>query len=306
VVPDVKVLYVMGHGWSGSTILGNVLGELPGFTHAGELRTLWGEALPEGRVCGCGVPIGTCEVWTAILRTGFGEPPSPILGQVAAWHRKAARVRHTRRLLRLRPGRPTGSPALDAYLPVEGRLYAAIAEVTGARVVVDSSKRTGDAAILRLMAGVDPFFVHLVRDPRAVAFSWRVRDSRHGPLRTMREWTVANLSDEAVRRSDKRGRSIRVRYEDFVARPRATVEAITRLVGEPPSDLPFLDEHTVELGVHHTVSGNQSRFERGRVRLVNEEAWRTKLSGADRLAVTALAWPLMLRYGYPLRFSKRS
>ena len=37
----VKVLYVMGHGGSGSTILGNVLGELNGFFHAGELDTLW-------------------------------------------------------------------------------------------------------------------------------------------------------------------------------------------------------------------------------------------------------------------------
>jgi hypothetical protein len=306
VVPGVKVLYVMSHGWSGSTILGNVLGELPGFFHAGELRTLWGEALPEGRVCGCGLTIGSCEVWTAILRTGFGEPASPSPGEIAAWHRKAARVRHTRRLLRLQAGGPTGSPALDAYLPVEGRLYAAIAEVTGSRVVVDSSKRTGDAAILRLMPGVDPFFVHLVRDPRAVAYSWRVRDSRHGPLQTMREWTVANLSDEAVRRSDEPGRSIRVRYEDFVARPRATVEAVVALVGEWPSDLPFLDEHTVDLRVHHTVGGNPSRFERGRVRLVNEEAWRAKLSSTDRLAVAALAWPLMLRYRYPIRFSKRS
>jgi hypothetical protein len=122
----------------------------------------------------------------------------------------------------------------------------------------------------------------------------------------MREWTVANLSDEAVRRSYGPGRSIRIKYEDFVARPRATVEAIVALVGEWPAELPFLDDQTVERGVHHPVSGNPSRFERGPVRLLDDEAWRTKLSRSDRSTVVAFAWPLMLRYGYPLRISGRS
>jgi hypothetical protein len=298
-VTDVKVLYLMGHGWSGSTILGNVLGELPGFFHAGELRTIWGEALPEGRMCGCGRPIGECEVWPAVIRAGFGEPITPNPDDVARWHREAVRVRYTRRLLRFR----VGWPVLDAYVPIAARLYRTIGEVSGARVVVDSSKRTGDAAILRLMEGIDPYFVHLVRDPRAVAFSWRKRDPKHGPIRTMREWMVANLSDETVRRRYPPGRSIRVRYEDFVARPRETVESIARLVGEHPASLPFHGEHAVELGIHHTVGGNPSRFDAGRVELRDDSEWRTRLARRDRFVVTALGWPLMLRYRYGLRSS---
>ena len=39
----IRVLFVMGHGSSGTTILGNTLGEVDGFFHAGELRTIWSE-----------------------------------------------------------------------------------------------------------------------------------------------------------------------------------------------------------------------------------------------------------------------
>jgi hypothetical protein len=49
----------------------------------------------------------------------------------------------------------------------------AIAEVTGARVVVDSRPRTPRCSRL---ADVDHYVLHMVRDPRAVAFSWGKKD----------------------------------------------------------------------------------------------------------------------------------
>src|SRR5439155_13251896 len=103
----------MGHGWSGSTILGNLLGELEGFFHAGELRRLWGEALPSGAPCGCGAPIGDCPVWSKVLAHPSVASLDP--AQVDRWHR-AVRVRRTPRLLRFRRGRPMGRPDLDRYL----------------------------------------------------------------------------------------------------------------------------------------------------------------------------------------------
>src|SRR5881396_2114452 len=109
----VRVLYVMGHGWSGSTILGNLLGELEGFFHAGELRRLWGEALPSGAPCGCGVPIGACPVWSKVLAHPLVK--SLDRAEIDRWHR-AVRVRRALGLLRLRRGRPTGLPDLDGYL----------------------------------------------------------------------------------------------------------------------------------------------------------------------------------------------
>jgi hypothetical protein len=295
----VKVLYVMGHGWSGSTILGNVLGELEGFAHVGELRTIWDDGLLGEAVCGCGRLVRDCELWSEVTSRALGRGLAP--EQVAGWHREASRVRHTFRLLRMERASPSGWPPLEAYLPVAARLYSALSAATGGRVVVDSSKRAGDAALLLLVPRVEASFVHLVRDPRAVAYSWRKRDAPgHGAVTTARDWSAFNLLDEAVRRKAGPHRSLRVRYEDFVARPRTTVEAVLGMLGEPVRALPFADEHTVVLGSNHTVLGNPVRFEAGRVELRDDETWRTQLPGADRLAVTALTLPLLVRYGYPV------
>jgi hypothetical protein len=295
-----KVLYVMGHGWSGSTVLGNVLGELDGFVHVGELRTIWDDGLLGEAVCGCGRLVRDCELWSEVTSRALGRELAP--EQVAGWHREASRVRHTVRLLRMERGTPSGWQLLDAYLPVAARLYSALSEATRSRVVVETSKRAGDAALLRLVPGVEASFVHLVRDPRAVAYSWRKRQAPgHGAVATARDWSAFNLLDEAIRRKAGPRRSLRVRYEDFVVRPRDTIEAVLGLLGESLTALPFEDEHTVVLGGNHTVLGNPVRFDAGRVELRDEEAWRTSLPAAERLAITTLTFPLLVRYGYPVR-----
>jgi hypothetical protein len=54
----------------------------------------------------------------------------------------------------------------------------------------------------------------------------------------------------------------------------------------------------------HSVSGNPNRFGTGEVELRADEEWRRAMRGRDRGMVTALTWPLLLRYRYPLRSSR--
>src|SRR2546423_15010392 len=168
----VTVLFVRAHGSSGTTILGNTLGEVDGLFHAGELRTIWAEALAGLQQCGCGRPVRECPVWSRVLAAGFPGLDEAKAARLARLHRDTIRVRYTLRLLRAARGRSSSWPALAEYADVEARLYRSIAEGTRARVIVDTSKRTGDAALLRLLPGIDPYVLHVVRDPRAVAYSW--------------------------------------------------------------------------------------------------------------------------------------
>src|SRR4051812_41441772 len=67
-----KVLFVTGSFRSGSTVLGNVLGELDGYVSVGEVLSLWRNGLGGGR-CGCGELVEDCEFWTEVRRAGFGD-----------------------------------------------------------------------------------------------------------------------------------------------------------------------------------------------------------------------------------------
>jgi hypothetical protein len=306
----VKVLYIVGGGRSGSTLLDNLLGQLDGFVSAGELRQLWQRGLIERRLCGCGVPVPECPFWTAVLREGFGsEVPEP--HQVVGWQRNAVRVRHTRRLGR---GGAAGSktpPAISAYVEAKGRLYQAVAAVSNDSVVIDSSKSPAEAALLRLFPEVEGFMVHLVRDPRAVANSWRRQKAqpdrgrpgdmvRYGAIRSTTAWVAANWAAESVRRTWPAERWLTLRYEDFVKSPSAAIEAIAGMVGQPAT-LPLDEGFVATLQPNHTVSGNPSRFAVGRVEIREDDAWRTALSIPRRIGATLVALPLLGRYGYRLR-----
>src|SRR5512144_341593 len=68
-----KVLYLAGWQRSGSTILSNILGQLPGFFSAGEIYYLW-DHLWQGNVpCGCGAPFRKCGLWDDVIQRAFSE-----------------------------------------------------------------------------------------------------------------------------------------------------------------------------------------------------------------------------------------
>ena len=303
-----KVLYILGSSRCGSTVLANILGELDGLFSAGEIRYLW-ERVLQRRRCGCSLPVGDCHVWGPVLgddRADLGKVEA-----VAELQRVVLRMHRTPYLVRGTPQRLLLSESLARYVAAIGDVYARLGNITGARVIVDSSKRPSNGAILRLMPGVEPFFLHLVRDPRAVAYSnLRLKpnpDRDGGQIGGATSkfsgihWLATNLTAEDVRRHYWAGRSMLLRYEDFVAAPKAAIDRIVKLVGERPSTDPFIGTRTVALGTHHTVSGNPARFATGKIELREDAAWKRELSSRDRLITTVVALPLLRRYRYPVR-----
>lgn len=302
-----KILYIVGSTRSGSTIIANVLGATPGFFSAGEVRFLWERVLQQ-RHCGCGEPVDRCPIWGEILQqqVGIADPRN-----VVRWDRATMRLQHILGLLRARSGHiPPGSP-LARYLPVLADAYQRASHLTDARVLVDSSKRPSGAALLRLLPETDSYILHLVRDPRAVAYSRRRAKpdpdqgsgavmARSPAIDTVLHWSATNAISDVVRWRHGRDRSMLLRYEDFVARPLEVFHRILSFVGEAKGDGPFQNDHSVELGINHAVAGNPDRFTRGRRDIRADDRWRTSLRGSERALVTASTMPLMLHYGYRL------
>jgi Sulfotransferase family len=312
-VAGTPVLYIAGTGRSGSTVLANVLGEVAGCVSVGELRYLWERGLIENRLCGCGAAFLDCPFWGEVLQAAFGDA-LPDAARMQALQGKAARMRSLPRLLlaRGRSDRVTaGTGGLPEHLQ---RLYAAVLQVSGARVVVDSSKLPSHAVLLDSTPGLDVTVVHLVRDPRAAAFSWRRKKEqpdrrtpgymeRRGVGKSVALWLVWNAAIEFLWRG-RRDRYVRVSYEDFVADPRIAVTRICAAAGIPVDTAAtagvFLADRTVRLGVSHTVAGNPARLRHGPVALRLDDEWASAMPVRDRLLVTVGAAPLLGRYGYPV------
>lgn len=285
-----RVLFVAGSGRSGSTLVTNVLGQAEGVFAAGELRYLWQRGAVDGRPCGCGQSFAECPVWTRVMKEVDADPAA-----VAATLRRGLRMRSLPRMLLRRRIDP--HPAIPA-------LYAALG---GDGLVVDSSKLPPYGLLVDGLPGVEMRVLHVVRDPRAAAFSWRRRRGLDGPgdaslmsrppvAKSALLWLVWNTTAALLWR--RSGRYLRVRYEDFVADPAAVTRRIASFAGVPAPDV---DGSTVHLAPTHAVAGNPSRHRTGDVAVVADDEWVSGLSRPAYALVTAITAPLLWRWRYPLR-----
>ncbi|MEZ0073361.1 sulfotransferase [Planotetraspora sp. GP83] len=297
------VIFVGGLGRSGSTLLERLLGEIPGVVPLGEVVHLWARGVLANEPCGCGQLFAECPFWGKVGARAFGRWRET----QAHWLlRLRTQVDRTRRIPGFACGLLTREAEMAEYVSAYSRIYGAAAEVANARAVIDSSKHASLAYCLSAITDVR--VVHVVRDPRAVAASWRrkVRRPEDGqpmtrwaPARTAVHWLAQNLALEVLR---CRGvRVVRVHYEDLLDEPVKTMTKLAAKLDLPSSAeaISFLDDRQARLGVAHTVSGNPMRFAVGRIEFRDRH---TALPMAQRWLVTALTWPLLLLYGYRLTY----
>lgn len=300
------VLYIMGAGRSGTTLLGRILGEHEGIIDVGEMRFLWERGILEARSCGCGRPIPDCPLWSRIIdEVSDGPDPASFARRMRERQRRYLRLADTWSVLRLERRSLTQrsqarKAALDDYARTLRATYEAVAHLSGASVVVDTSKLPAEAAVVARLSGISPHFVHMVRDPRAVAYSWlrpKVGIRSMSLTRIVLGWLINNAGCRAITHRF-RDRVVLVRYEDFIASPRRHAELVIDRLGGYAGHSPFLANDVVSLGVHHTVSGNPDRFATGPTSMRLDDEWRSRLPWYRKTWVAMVTWPCLYLYRY--------
>ena len=296
---ETTVVYIAGCGRSGSTVLDLTLGQADGWFSMGEFRLFW-YALRDHWRCGCGRDVTECPFWTA-ARAHVPTDPADVLPALRA----TVRLRRTAGLMR--PALLGSHRAdLDSLGSSLRAVYRATAETAGASVLVDSSKDALYGLVLANVLDMPLHVVHLVRDSRAVAWSWQRKRKRpeithedaYMPQRTALragvDWDLRNGLVHLLRR--RADGFTRVTYEELTTDPEATLERIRARVAAPP--LPAGHRCDVPGGEHHTVAGNPVRFSQDALRLQPDLEWHQALHAADRRTVTLVTLPLLAAYGY--------
>jgi len=296
---QIKVIYIAGSTRSGSTILGNILGAIDGFFNAGELIHIWDRGIRSNGLCSCGVPISKCEVWKSVIDKAFHGIKGINLKKMIKFRNSVSHSSSVPLHLLLPDTESRLESKLSEYLLNLNELYKAIQFETHSRVIVDSSKNAGYAYIFKMIPLIDFYIIHLIRDPRATAYSWlRKKEDLWiaNPIKTSLIWDIRNIVTEMLGTNSK-AKYLQIYYEDFVARPQETVKRILTLIHEQPLELPFITQNKVNLEVSHGVYGNPNRFKNGVTKIKLDERWKSMRSIPSFL-VTVLTFPLLIRYGY--------
>lgn len=191
----IPVIYTIANGRSGSTLLGQLIGNHSSIFNAGEVYNyrpffLRGAEDPT-RLCACGEPLRDCPFWSAI-RTRLADR------------------------------------GFDSYIDLKDRthfeepnyaLFSALLAESGKSVVMDSSKRDYRLRLLVASPLFQVTIVHLTRDPRAYGYSV-LNSPKQGEVPSsqyytkLTRWTAKNLGVHL--RYRQHPRYLQVRYEDLV------------------------------------------------------------------------------------------
>lgn len=302
----IRVIYIAGWGRSGSTLIDAILGHTPGLVSVGEIKFIWERGFLQNRRCSCGERFLECPFWTDAVHRGL---PHLDQAQIRALEAASRRTRTRHLPAMLLPGSSDRyGKDLEGYRRTLVDLYRGVLEAGHGDVIVDSSKFPSYAFLLHQTGEIDLRVIHLVRDPRAVAFSWRrdkVDPDAPGGERMKKMpsfvtgvyWSAWNSAIERISKGQGIPRML-VRYEDFVSHPRATMEEIAQWTGIEDRPLPFVSDNEVRLGPNHAVSGNAIRFDRGDIRIAADDGWSREMGRGARVAAWASSWPTRRRYGY--------
>ncbi|MET1756696.1 sulfotransferase [Novosphingobium sp. RD2P27] len=300
----VKVIYIAGYGRSGTTLLDIALAQAPDVMGAGELTTLARHVWTNREFCACGTAVPECDVWHRIVE-GWG--PSRTNSSLLEYRR-----RQLWREALLGPGRfldRLRRSASSSFARETLQLFQQVAEVTGKPIIVDSSKLPGRGFVLADIPGIELYVLHVVRDARGVVWSLRKpykRDLANGVQRDLHpkpllyaalRWASVNLAAERLCRRVGADRSLRVRYEDFVAAPEETVARVLSLVRGAPVEQPVLPASGA-LKPSHQMAGSRHRMQSS-IRVREDGSWEQAMPTEQQRRVARLCDSLMRRYGYP-------
>jgi hypothetical protein len=327
-MPDARprLAYILAASHSGSTLLAMLLGAHPEACTVGELAP-GGIGDPERYRCSCGELIRQCEFWKRVRQAmaNQGIPDFDICQPGTVIQRVPSA--YARRLLAPLPRGPVLEAVRDLALGLSRRWKLHLAEtqrrttalvrsllsITGAKLVVDSSKHPLRLNYLLRNPALDIRVIRLIRDGRAVALTyldeWQFADAADPALRgggagmrrpparrTMaeaaREWRRSQEAAESVLARLPRSHWIEIHYETLCTKPQATVEQLCAFLGIDPGRV-TLDFRSKP---QHVV-GNGMRLDRtAEIRL--DERWKTHLTAEQLREFDRVAGPLNRRYGY--------
>ena len=281
----IKVIYILSLGHSGSTLLDLILGSHSQIESVGEIKAFgkyWKSfsdnslKLESKDRCTCGFHVNECEYWSKVkheVDANCGK-----FDTVPDFNSKEQFAQNNYCLLK------------------------AILKVSEKTIVCDSSKNP-----LRLKNFLDSelfevFILHLVRDSRAVAYSWAKKGAQFGKTKkpqynyynALKSWQKFNTNSYS--KFSNFNSYFCLKYEDFVNTPQ---ESISKILEK--TNLNFESDQLQFWKLkHHNIYGNRIRF-RGKQEIKKDSSYLENLSHQEWWLGTLLTVTGLRLFNYSLR-----
>lgn len=260
--PFPDILYIMGTGRSGTTILEILLSNNPGIFGVGEVTHIFQDGFIDDEICSCGKPTSVCEYWSSVRQQcAWKEADISKLNQLfvdIAWHTQFPKVAFG---LVSRKKR-------DLFSKTNECLFQSSSDISGANIVVDSSKYAGRALELARAFPKNVKIICLTRSPAGLVKAFKKTDAAEQKPKSLSGTLYYYLYTLACFRVVAwilKSRILRIRYEDMIANPDQTLCRIESWAGIDLSKTKNILKEKQWLNAGHIVTGNRLR-RKGRVK----------------------------------------
>jgi hypothetical protein len=306
-----KVIYILGGGHSGSTLLDMVLGSTEQSFSVGELtyfdyykgykhENLY--RLVDGRLCTCDEQMDDCPIWSKINFDQKDNVPKHeslseslkilvnLFNPFERWFRFGIETGNNREVYK--------------------RIFAeALQQKPKLRFIVDSSKDPRRLYELIRDPKIGPerlAVIHLIRDGRGYIYSYqkkeRLQDGRERSGRALRgtwiclvEWIIVNLISRRLLRKF-RINAYTMSYDRFAENPDQGLEDLGHFLGYDLGADTVIER--INQTTYHNIHGNPIRQSK-LTGIRRDVKWRTFFSPLKRTVLSIILYPFNRRWVYP-------
>jgi hypothetical protein len=296
-----------GSPYTGSTLLGMLLGNHPSCASIGAATGLTARVDLSVYVCSCGARFTDCGFWGRVARRTVELEHPVTIFEKDFWNTHV-RVSHRRSLNGLLVS-SLGSVALTAARdavfgkvgPVAKRisqarfaswsLARAVLEETGKGVFVDTARDHQRPRYLAGMPLLDLKVIHLVRDPRGNVASI-MKHTNVGVRKAARQWRHYNTEAARISRYFPPESWLLLHYEELCDAPQATLDRVAGFLGVESAPITEL----LEPSERHVI-GNSMRL-RVLDEIREDLSWQPTLRARDLRTIGRVVGPTSHRLGY--------
>jgi len=280
-----EILYIMGTGRSGTTILEVLLANNPAIAGAGELKHIFRDGYIANRSCACGKAARDCAHWVRVLQSTGWER--------ADWMRMAALLQRLESHAAF-PWVATGLKGrelLPEYRQANEALFTAIGAAAQSRAIVDSSKYAGRALLLSRMFPEKVKILCITRSAAGLVGAFAKKNDAEqrpkGMFAAAAYYVYVLLCMRVVQVRVPRDKRLTIAFEDLMRDPQTTLRTIEAWSGHSLATSRSLIASGGLLDVGHIVTGNRLR-KKGRVTFEPKPPESPELGFGARIISAAL------------------
>lgn len=282
------IIYLMGAGRSGTTLLATVLGGTKHIITIGEMHQFL-EHFLEQKPCSCGEEITNCEFWSPVINDLTSKYTPEELYKINEYNENVESHINILKSLFYKN---------KSYLEYQTWLYDNIQRHHPSQYVLDSSKYVSRALQLRRMTTHNVKLIYITRDVRGVihSFGKRVQTSK-SPFSALIYYAFINKASLFVSLFLKKDCIKRIAYEDFIKDSKTVLNDIGSFLNINLDAVNTKLTHGESFQVPHIIGGNRLVKEKA-ITLKKDIAWKKDITRPKQILYYLLVLPLMIVFKY--------